>query len=160
MKSRDRKFPQSGASILVSVLLIAGFAVSQGSAHGADRKIVGALARVDIVEAGIEFVGRVDTGAKTTSINAQDITAANGRVSYRLVNDEGKSRNLSSEIVKRDAVKNADAREERYFIYLTLRYQQDTKKILVNLNDRSASTYKLLLGRNWLSGSYLVDVDQ
>ena len=40
------------------------------------------------------------------------------------------------------------------------RYQQDTKKILVNLNDRSASTYKLLLGRNWLSGSYLVDVDQ
>ena len=29
----------------------------------------------------------------------------------------------------------------------------------VNLRDRSAMTYKLLIGRNWLSEDYLVDVD-
>jgi hypothetical protein len=30
--------------------------------------------------------------------------------------------------------------------------------VLVNLNDRSAMKYRLLLGRNWLENDYLVDV--
>jgi hypothetical protein len=29
---------------------------------------------------------------------------------------------------------------------------------MVNLNDRSAMKYRLLLGRNWLENDYLVDV--
>ncbi len=32
------------------------------------------------------------------------------------------------------------------------------KSIPVNLRDRSELEYKLLIGRNWLEGDYLVDV--
>jgi len=34
------------------------------------------------------------------------------------------------------------------------------KKTLVNLNTRDEFRYTLLLDRNWLSGSYVVDVDR
>lgn len=66
---------------------------------------------------------------------------------------------ISSKIEDERFVKNAESREKRYYVFLTISYKNISKKILVNLNNRSNSTYKILLGRNWLSGRYLVDVD-
>ncbi len=34
-----------------------------------------------------------------------------------------------------------------------------SKTVLVTLNDRNAMQFRLLLGRNWLRGDYIVDVD-
>lgn len=121
---------------------------------------VGATETVWISDAKLNFVGRVDTGAKTTSINALHIQATNDVVTYQLINAQGESGRLSSKIIKQATVRNAEKSELRYFVNLTISYQGRTKTILVNLNDRSQSTYKLLLGRNWLSGDYVVDVDQ
>ncbi len=136
------------------------FLVAATGRGDTDKKIIGALATVHIEEGGIEMVGRVDTGAKTTSINAINIKASNGFVSYTVVNALGKKARLKSKIEDELLVRNAESKEKRLFVYLTINYMGDSKRSLVNLNDRSGSSYKLLLGRNWLSGSYIVDVDK
>lgn len=137
------------------------FLLIMGNAWGnTDNPIIGAVAEVYIEEGNIEFIGRVDTGAKTTSINTSNIYASNGFVEYTLINARGKKSRIKSKIVKETYVKSAEAREKRYYVYLTINYMGLSKKTLVNLNDRTTSTYKVLLGRNWLSGSYIIDVDK
>jgi hypothetical protein len=42
---------------------------------------------------------------------------------------------------------------------LKLRWQDVEKKVLVTLNDRNNMKYPILLGRNFLRGDFLVDVN-
>lgn len=121
---------------------------------------IGAVEEVRVLEGNISFLGRVDTGAKTTSINAHSIQALDGFVVFTLENGHGNNVEINTEIVKQSLVKTADSREWRYFVWLTIGYQGRDKRVLVNLNDRAASRYKILLGRNWLSGEFIVDVDK
>lgn len=130
------------------------------SAVNAEKLIIGPTALVVIQEASISFNARVDTGAGTTSIHAKNIRIANGMVDYTIINQSGSEARLSSRVVREGVVKNAEVRETRVFVYLNIQHQGQTRQTLVNLNDRSKSSYKLLLGRNWLTGSYLVDVDK
>jgi len=44
-------------------------------------------------------------------------------------------------------------------IPLTLRWQGSNKVINVNLRNRDTMTYKLLIGRDWLSKDFIVDID-
>ena len=125
-----------------------------------DKITVGQVAEVYIKEGDINFLGRVDTGAEITSINAQNVKEADGMVEFTMINHDGKEYRLKSKVVKESFVQNAEAREKRYNVYLTLVYENTTKKILVNLNDRKTSTYKILLGRNWLTKNFVVDVDK
>ncbi len=49
--------------------------------------------------------------------------------------------------------------EERYKVRLTLRLHEVKKRVLVTLNDRFHMKYPMLLGRNFLRGDFIVDVD-
>ncbi len=141
----------------IALLLFAACASVSGK-NG--KLVIGPVVGVYIKEGGLYFSARVDTGAETSSINAGDIRFSNGQVEYSIVNESGKASRLTSRVVRESTVKNAESREKRYYVYLTITYMGLEKKTLVNLNHRGDSRYKLLLGRNWLSGSYLVDVDR
>jgi len=43
------------------------------AADAAERKVVGQLETIRIQEADLDFVARIDTGARSTSIHATDI---------------------------------------------------------------------------------------
>jgi hypothetical protein len=45
-------------------------------------------------------------------------------------------------------------------VRLALQWKDFSKEVLVTLNDRTDMTYPLLIGRNFLQGDFLVDVDQ
>lgn len=122
------------------------------------KKIIGQKATVKIKEGGLSFIGRVDTGAETTSINASKIKIDGDFVEFFILNKKGEDAYLKTKIIDEKYVKNAEKREKRYYVYLTIEYKGFSRKTLVNLNDRSTSTYKILLGRNWLMGHYMVDV--
>ena len=147
---------------LFSCLLVFSPLVSHGESISkpTNKVIIGPVITVGINELNIELIGRVDTGAATTSINASNIKVADGHVDYTIINKDGNEYNFTSKIVKEKFVRNAEVREKRNYVYLTIEYQGVLKKTLVNLNDRSNSKYKILLGRNWLSGNYLVDVEK
>lgn len=134
------------------------------------KKIIGETAFITVEEAGIAFDSRIDTGATTTSINAFDIKIKgedkekqnniNKLVTFKTRNRSGKVAVISTRIVNVVIVTNSQGREFRYVVDLTLNWQGESRKIRVNLRDRQEMTYKLLIGRNWLRGKYLVDVSK
>lgn len=138
----------------------------------AGKRVVGPVETVRVVEADLLFRARVDTGAASTSINARDIAvegAAPGddpdghvgrRIRFTVVDGEDRAARVESVVRDVRTVRSADAREARYYVELTIEHDGRAAPVLVNLNDRSRSSYKLLLGRNWLAGRYVVDVDR
>ena len=143
---------------------------SQAPEKIGDKMVVGETARIAVVEAGMKFLARIDTGARVTSIHALDVEVQDGSqdkranegkpVSFRVVNAEGEEAVLESTIVDVASVRNAQGTEYRYVVELTLVWEGFSKVVQVNLRDRSAMTYKLLIGRNWLAKDFLVDVDK
>ena len=135
-----------------------------------DKDIIGETARIRVQEAGFDYIARIDTGARMTSIHAVDLLIENAAddpqanigktVSFVTRNNQGLRKILRGRIVDVATVNNAQGREQRYEVELTLQWHENTKKVRVNLRDRSKMTYKLLIGRNWLAGDYLVDVDR
>ncbi len=139
------------------------------SNHISADRLIGAEETVQVSDAGLSFLGRVDTGATVTSINAEHIEVIDGdpenpkqnagkQLRFTLVNAAGEKQQLQRPIIKVRYVHSSDCGEWRYYVYLKIRFRQHEQKLLVNLNDRSRSTKKLLLGRDWLAQGYIVDI--
>ncbi len=133
------------------------------------KSLIGETAWVAVGDIPFVYLARIDTGARVTSIHAVDVKITDGSsvpdenvgktVSFKTVNRNGKIQAMSAVIVKVSTVKNSQGIEQRYVIELPLAWKDVNKKVEVNLRDRSKMTYKLLIGRNWLSKDFLVDVD-
>lgn len=132
------------------------------------RKVVPGVTPVVIAEADLGFRARLDTGAQISSINAINLQVVGGegrptrrdigrKIRFTLVNHAGKQASAEAEIAGIHSIRTADCREFRYHVYLTVVRGGERHRVLMNLNDRSASAEKLLLGRNWLDTGYLVD---
>lgn len=161
-------FDRLPSQTFLLVFLLAGLTFTAPIAEAVEKKIVGATEVVIVEEAGISFLGRMDTGAATTSIHAVDIEVAGQfpvgadctgmPVAFTVLNERGEACRLTARVEKTASIRTSEGREERLFVYLTVGRQGEEKRVLVNLNDRSAMKYRLLLGRNWLENDYLVDV--
>lgn len=134
-----------------------------------DKKIIGQECWVHIEELGLDFLARVDTGATSTSIHATDFMIIDGTedprenlgkiINFLTLSTGGEYKRMEAEIVKVQTVLSAQGKEKRYMVWLTLTANGITKKILVNLRDRSGMKYKILMGRDWLARDFLVDVN-
>jgi hypothetical protein len=136
----------------------------------ANKKIIGETAWIEVGGLDSPLLARIDTGARICSIHAIDVQvedpAANlkdnvGReVRFTVENRAGRRQEMRARIAKVSTVKNSQGIEERYVIMLPLSWQGISKVVEVNLRDRSRMSYKLLIGRNWLSHDFVVDVDK
>ena len=146
------------------LLLLAVAALSVGwicrPAGDEAKRVIGQTAVVGISEASIELLGRVDTGAATTSLHAESVRVEDGMASFELLGPDGRRVAMREPVARTGVVRNSERIEERIYVELTLKHAGHTKRVQVNLNDRSSLTYPLLLGRNWLKDDYLVDVAQ
>jgi hypothetical protein len=153
---------QTGYSSAWLVLLLACTTL-QADPH---KQIVGATEVISIAEAEMDFKARVDTGARTSSVHAEAImvdTSDNPQgqpISFLLVNKSGQSRKIETRVASVVNVKTSEGSEIRYKVPLTLIWNDSSKTVLLTLNDRKAMRYRLLLGRNWLHGDFIVDVDK
>jgi len=123
-----------------------------------EKRVIGQTEVVAIAEAPLALVGRVDTGAKTTSVHAENIEIVEESVRFELLGEDGQRVPMELPIAKTSQVRSANGVEDRVFVELTLEFEGNAKSVLVNLKDRSRMTYPLLLGRNWLEDDYIVDV--
>lgn len=140
-----------------------------GQSPCTEKKVIGQESWVHIQELGLDFLARVDTGATTTSLHATNFLIIDGTdnpyenigkaINFRTVSTVGEHKSLTAEIVKIQTVVNAQGREKRYMVWLTLAARGVSKTILINLRDRSRMRYKLLMGRDWLADDFLVDVN-
>ena len=145
--------------------LAAGF---WGGTWWSQRNVLPGLETVMVEEGGVEFLARLDTGATVSSINAQGIEVIGGGdkpsredagklARFDIVNANGERASVTAEIAEVRGIRTADCRELRYHVYLTVKHRGKSYRVLTNLNDRSGSKQKLLLGRNWLRYGFAVD---
>jgi hypothetical protein len=151
-------------SIVLLTYVLTGCAFYQ---HQHQKQIIGATEVIEIVDANLSFKARVDTGAKTCSIHAEDINVDSSEenpegkpISFRIVNKNGQSRQINTRVASAVIVKTVEGKEQRYTVPLTVKWHDSEKTILFTLNDRLTMEYHILLGRNWLRGSFLVDVEK
>lgn len=129
------------------------------------KQLVGATEIIEVQGVNLRFKARIDTGAQTSSIHAEDIVIdANGDpvgkpIAFTLVNSQGQSGRLQTHVAKSIKVKTSEGSESRYAVPLTLTRGSSSKTVLVTLNDRKHMKYAILLGRNWLRGDFIVDVE-
>lgn len=150
--------------ISLFILSITGVSVSL-----AEKAVIGETAWIEVRDVPFNYLARIDTGARTTSIHAIDMKVIDGSVnpdenvgkniSFRTLSRDGKSAILTRPIVKVSTVTNSQGKEQRYVVTLKLINGDVKKDVEVNLRDRTAMSYKLLIGRNWLTKDFLVDVD-
>lgn len=106
---------------------------------------------------------KLDTGAKTSSINAEIIKEfeRDGKafILYRLVSDKQKSETFESEVTRYGHIKKRKGEKNmrRPYVMMNIRLGKYTVQGEVNLTDRSHFNYPLLVGRNMLSGYFTVD---
>jgi hypothetical protein len=151
-------------SIAVVAIILSGCSQDNG------KKVIGETARISLNDGGIEYLARVDTGARITSVHALDIEVAGGAsdqkdnigkmVTFSTENEKGERKQVTTEIIRVAKVRNAQGVEYRYVVDLNLNWQGLDKSGHVNLRDRSVMSYKLLIGRNWLSDDFVVDVNK
>lgn len=132
--------------------------------------VLGETAVIREVSTGVEFTARVDTGAAVTSIHVdpEDLVIlgespepdenVDKRVRLRLDNGEGERAWVETRIEDYVEVRNAEKAEHRYRVRLPLQVGEVRKLAVVNLNDRSGMTYRVLLGRDFLKDDFVVDV--
>lgn len=132
------------------------------------KLLIGSTADVVELSTGLTFLGRTDTGAASCSIHAEQIRVKDPEqsmlrnigkeISFTLLGPDGKKHRVTSQIASLVRVKTSEKQERRYKVWLTLRHQGVERKVHVSLNDRSHMQYPLLIGRNFLTGKFVVDV--
>ena len=141
-------------------------AVEQRKEETLDGKlVVGETEQVWLDIVNDSFVARIDTGATTSSLSAQDITVfeRDGKpwVSFNMAH-EGVDEKLQVEtrLVRYVRIRQASAEdiERRPVVELTMRLGRFAQKTEFTLTDRSQMTYSVLLGREFLKDIAVVDI--
>ena len=120
--------------------------------------MIGVVETLRVDEAGFAFRARIDTGAEASSIHAGAIGVEGLRVHFTLENAEGARKALSAPIVDVARVRTSQGTDLRYRVELGLSLRGVAKRVVVSLRDRSKMDYRLLVGRDFLAGDFVVDV--
>lgn len=124
--------------------------------------IIGGVERVYFDGIKTPFHARIDTGAETSSIDAQNITPfeRDGEkwVSFELVNrSSGEKLKFEKPVKRRTIIVRTGKEERRYVVRLKIRMGKNLITSDFSLNDRSKFEYQALIGRNIINGRYIVD---
>ncbi len=130
-----------------------------------ERLVIGEAEYFYISEAGARYNARIDTGATTSSIHALDIEAfeRDGEtwVSFTLIQPEsGKAVELEKPVERIASIRRRGGEEsmKRYVVKLEATLGNWTRRYEFNLADRTDFEFPLLIGRNLLRGTLIVDV--
>ena len=126
------------------------------------KYIIGKIEKVRLVPPNVVLKARIDTGAKTTSIDAREITPfeRDGKQWVRFVIMDGDKPYLIEKKVKRTVLikRHGTESQNRYVIKMRVIMGNISQLIEVSLNDRDAYQYPVLIGRNFLRDNCIVDV--
>ncbi|MFK4766337.1 ATP-dependent zinc protease [Desulfobaculum sp. SPO524] len=103
---------------------------------------------------------KLDTGAKTSSLHAEDIRVdeEEGRVHFTYVDKDGARTPMTCPLIDFVRIKRRpEGYHRRPVVRMLMRFGDRTIETPVNLADRSHFTYRLLVGRRVLSKGILVD---
>jgi len=129
------------------------------------KEVVGWVEKALIYPGNIQIKSKIDTGAKTSSLNCQCITPVkrNGEdwVSFSVKNFNGEITMIEKPIARIAKIKrHFGEQQERYVVKLGICLGSVYREEEVTLVDRSGFNYQMLIGRNFLKKDFLVDPDR
>ncbi len=127
-----------------------------------EKKIIGAVENVRLIPPNVVLNARIDTGAKTTSVDARNITPfeREGKqwVRFDCVSDK-KVYTIKKKVISTVQIKRHNkSPQTRFVVKMRITLGDVSRLIEVNLNDRDAYTYPVLIGRNFLRDNFIVDI--
>lgn len=127
--------------------------------------IIGELEEVYLPVYKAFLKGRIDTGAQTSSVHAKEIVPfeRDGEkwVRFKVIDNQKGEIQIKKPIVKTIKVKrHGEESQERYVVHMRLNVSSMSQYIEVSLTDREQYKYPVLIGRNFLQGNALVDVNR
>ena len=165
------------AKVFMSVLLIASFietgvsakkseAVTPSELKYGNKIIIGQKELAYLPNYDLTMEARIDTGATTTSVDARDIKIIDidGKkwVKFKLYDRKNKKfHEVKKPLIKKVSIKRHGQEDQiRPAVYFRINISNISSYILVTLTDRSKYEFPVLIGRNFLKGVAIVDVDK
>ena len=149
------------------------FAFQQQSVCG-QKVVVGWLEKIYIPQYDFSLKGKVDTGAKNSSLHAVDIEylqekgeSHGSKARFKVIDTEGEYRIMEANVISKAKIKRPrQVHEDKVTVDLEARPVVEleiclagiTKRIPVNLSNRTGMNYRFILGRSALAGDFIVDV--
>jgi hypothetical protein len=131
-----------------------------------DLPIVGAVEWATIEPGDIRMPARIDTGAATSSVHAQDIELVekDGKrwVHFSLVDPATEQKvKVEQRLHRKVVIKQSNGEDERrYVVRMWITIGETRSLVDVTLTDRENAEYPLLIGRNLLVDTLIVDVSR
>lgn len=143
-------------TFIASVLL---FASSVAAQH---KDLVGWVEKVRLHPGSLLVHAKLDTGAKTSSLNAQQVTeftqGGERWVRFDLINRDGDRVKFERKVERTAKIKRPPEESEgRLVIRMGICLGNIYKEAEVNLVDRTGFNYPMLLGRSFMEGSFIID---
>lgn len=125
------------------------------------KKLIGSVDKVDLPDFGVESINaKVDTGAHRSAMHCKGIVLDNTRLRFKIQTENGSQEFSTTDWVQKKIRSSNGKVELRYVIKTKLRIFGKNYLVSFSLSDRSKMKYPLLLGKEFLSGRFLVDVSQ
>lgn len=143
----------------IAVALLAASA----PAMAAEKTVIGRLEKAWIAEADLTLRAKIDTGTQSSSLGVADMRVfrrgGKDRVRFTVTDETGKAVTLDRPVYRVARFKeNARGAEQRPVVLLHICIADIWRLTQVNLVDRSAFRFPLLIGRRFLFGRALVNV--
>ncbi len=127
------------------------------------KKTIGRAEIISFPELGLEGVpARIDTGAKTSSIWASNVTLKGETLHVTFLGDTADAfigqEVTFTEFEQAVVASSIGEPQQRYKVRLLVRIKGRKVRAWFTLADRSAQVYPVLIGRNVLMGKFVVDV--
>ena len=125
-----------------------------------NKVIIGWREWITIPQLDIRLKAKIDTGAKSSSLDVANIERVGDDVHYtiRLSRKMNKTLDLVSPIHRTTKVKSSNGlSNERYFVLMTIIMGGIEKEIEVSLACRKNMLHRMLLGREALKNHFLID---
>lgn len=130
----------------------------------AQKIIIGKNERISFIDLGLKDIrGKIDTGAKTSSLHCSVIQPMpNGVVSFILLDEEHKKFTplyKTAKVSRVGKVKSSNGKvQKRYFIKTTVSILGKEYLTEFSLTNRGNMKFPVLIGRSLLKEGFLVDV--
>ena len=110
----------------------------------------------------VELEAKLDSGAENSSLHVerQRFFRRDGKrwVRFTIEGESGRRVALERRVVRSAAIKRHNGRSDiRPVVEMKICLGSVTRKVEVNLVDRSRFEYSILIGRSFLAGEYLID---
>lgn len=152
-----------GVFILCMLLTLAVPAPCYGKEK--NKITIGWIEKVRIHPSELTFNAKVDTGARTSSINARNIVEYEQEgepwVRFDVVNKKNESVTLELPLEREAIIKrHFGEQQHRSVVLMGICLGTVFKKAEVTLVDREGFIYTMLLGRSFLEGDFLIDISK